>query len=67
MDIKEIQNKYESLNNTLKHALSTMEKKESVIVIKKQIEELQGLCPHRINDSYDFTHSDHCPYCGKKF
>ena len=67
MDINEIKTKYQNLNLDLRRALSTMEKKDSVILIKQQIEELQQLCPHKINDTYDFSHSDHCPYCGKKF
>lgn len=67
MDINEIKTKYQNLNLDLRQALSTMEKKDSVILIRQQIEELQQLCPHKINDTYDFSHSDHCPYCGKKF
>lgn len=67
MDINEIKTKYQNLNLDLRRALSTMEKKDSVVLIKQQIEELQQLCPHKINDTYDFSHSDHCPYCGKKF
>ena len=67
MDINEIKTKYQNLNLDLRQALSTMEKKDSVILIRQQIEELQQLCPHKINDTYDFSHSSQCPYCGKKF
>jgi len=50
----------------LKRALATMEKKDSVFLIKRQITELQTVCPHN-NGNYDFSHSDECPYCGKRF
>lgn len=66
MDINEIQAKYNNLNRDLRQALASMEKKDSVFVIKGQIKELQGLCPH--SDSiHDFSKENECPYCGKKF
>lgn len=66
MDINEIQARYNNLNMDLKRALATMEKKDSVFLIKRQITELQTVCPHN-NGNYDFSHSDECPYCGKRF
>ena len=67
MDINEIQARYNNLNRDLRTALATMEKKETVFVIKQQIKELQSICPHKINDMYDFSNDKECPYCGKQF
>ncbi len=67
MTANEVQAQYISLNNELRRALSTMEKKDTITIIKQQIKELQELCPHKINDYYDFSNADECPYCGKKF
>lgn len=66
MDINEIQTKYENLNDNLKRALSTMEKKDTIFIIKKQITALQSVCPHN-NGNYDFSNEVQCPYCGKVF
>ena len=66
MDIDNIKIKYETLNKELKQALSRMEKTDRVFIIKEAIKDLQRLCPHD-NGTYDFTSSDECPYCGKKF
>lgn len=67
MDINEIQARFNNLNRDLKKALATMEKKETVFVIKQQIKELQEICPHKINDLYDFSNDAECPYCGRRF
>jgi len=67
MDINEIKMRCNRLNNDLRIALSTMDKKDSVFFIKNQIKELQDLCPHKINEMYDFSNDNECPYCGKKF
>ena len=66
MDINEIKARYTNLNRDLKQALATMEKKDSVFLIKQQINELQSVCPHN-NGNYDFSHDEECPYCGRKF
>lgn len=66
MDMNTIKNSYEDLSRELRRALSTMEKTDRVINIRQQILDLQKLCPHD-NGNYDFSHSDECPYCGKKF
>ena len=67
MDIKEIQTQYTRLNKELRQAVSTMEHKNTISIIKKQIHELQELCPHKLDGTYDFTHEEQCPYCGKRF
>ena len=66
MDIKEIQARYNNLNHDLRAALSTMEKSDSIFVIRQQIKELQALCPHD-DGSFDFTTKSSCPFCGKHF
>ena len=66
MDINAIATKYKNLNVELKQALSSMEKSDKVFVIKDAIKDLQTLCPHD-NGSFDFSTTDNCPYCGKKF
>ena len=66
MDIANIKVKYETLNQELKQALSHMERSDRVFIIKDAIKDLQTLCPHN-NGNYDFSTSEECPYCGKKF
>lgn len=66
MDITNIKVKYESLNQELKQALSRMERTDRVFIIRDAIKDLQKLCPHS-NGHYDFSDTDECPYCGKKF
>ena len=66
MDINSIKVKYEALNSELKQALSHMERSDRVFIIRDAIKDLQTLCPHN-NGNYDFSTSEECPYCGKKF
>ena len=66
MDINRIKKQYEDLNKDLKRALTTMERSDRVFVIRDAIKDLQQLCPHN-NGNYDFSTTDECPYCGKKF
>lgn len=66
MNSNDIKVKYQELSSELRDALSTMEKKDRVFVIRDEIKELQNICPHS-NDNYDFSNQDSCPYCGKKF
>ena len=66
MDITNIKVKYESLNQELKQALARMERTDRVFIIRDAIKDLQKLCPHN-NGSYDFSDTEECPYCGKKF
>lgn len=66
MDAENIKSKYNELSKELKHALSTMERSDRVFTIRDEIKDLQALCPHNMG-SYDFSETDECPYCGKKF
>jgi hypothetical protein len=66
MDINTIKVKYETLNGELKQALARMEKTDRVFIIRDAIKNLQHLCPHN-NGHYDFSDTEECPYCGKKF
>lgn len=66
MDTNLIKSKYNELNTELRRALSGMERTDRIFVIRDQIKELQKLCPHNTG-SYDFSNTEECPYCGKKF
>lgn len=66
MDINSIKVKYDNLSKDLKQAVSRMEKTDKVFVIRDAIKDLQTLCPHD-NGSFDFSTTEYCPYCGKKF
>lgn len=66
MEVNSIRDKYNELSSELKHALSTMERKDRVFVIRDEIKDLQKLCPHN-SGNYDFSTSDECPYCHAKF
>ena len=66
MDAENIKSKYNELSKELKRALSTMERSDRVFTIRDEIKDLQALCPHNMG-SYDFSETDECPYCGKKF
>jgi protein-arginine kinase activator protein McsA len=66
MDINSIKTKYDSLNKELKDVLSRMERTDKVFTIRDAIKDLQKICPHD-NGSFDFSTTDYCPYCGRKF
>ena len=66
MNEDEIRDRYQMLSSELKSALSTMELTDRIIKIRSEIHDLQLLCPHNAG-SYDYSQSDECPYCGKKF
>ena len=66
MDINNIKVEHETLNKELKQAVAKMERTDRVFVIRDAIKDLQKLCPHN-NGRYDFSDTEECPYCGKKF
>ena len=66
MTNEEVKSKYQKLSVELKEALSHMERSDRVFIIRDEIKELQGMCPHS-NGNYDFSDQENCPYCGKKF
>lgn len=54
------------LSAELKKELAKMERSDRVFTIRDEIKDLQNLCSHNIGN-YDFSQSEECPYCGKKF
>lgn len=66
MEVTDIKSQYESLSAALKKELSKMERSDRVFVIRDEIKALQKMCPHNMGH-YDFSNTDECPYCGKKF
>lgn len=66
MNIDKIIENYAHLNEQLKQALSTMERKDDVQKIRLKIKENQNNCPHA-SSKYNWAIIDErCPYCGKK-
>lgn len=66
MNIEEIISRREILNKELRTALASMEQKETIFKIKKQLNELQTECPH-FSEKFNWVIADGiCPYCGKK-
>ena len=65
-EIQDIINTRERLDKELRLALATMEHKERVLEIRKQIKENQERCPH-YSAQFNWTCVDGCPYCGKKY
>lgn len=54
------------LEEELRFALSTMEKKDDILIIFNKIKENQAKCPH-FSSEYNWVMVDgNCPYCGKK-
>ena len=66
MEITEVKRKYNELSSELRKALGKMERSDKIITIRDEIKNLQQLCPHNMGN-YDFSQSEECPYCGKKF
>ncbi len=66
MEVIDVKNRYNELSAALKHELSRMELSDRIFKIKDEIKALQSICPHNMG-SYDFSNTDECPYCGKKF
>ena len=66
MDVIDIKKRYNELSVELKKALTKMERSDRVLNIRDEIKALQALCPHNMGN-YDFSQSEECPYCGKKF
>lgn len=66
MEVIDIKNRYNELSDELRQALSRMERSDRVLTIRDEIKALQKLCPHNMGH-YDFSQSNECPYCGKKF
>lgn len=67
MNIEEIIGNNARLNKELHIALSTMEKKDTIKLIREQIIENQKHCPHFDNKYNWAIIEDTCPYCGFHF
>lgn len=66
MNIDDIIVRREQLDYQLRVALTTMERKNTIAEIRKEIIENQKSCPH-FSTKYNWTVVDGvCPYCGQK-
>lgn len=67
MNMNEIIERHETLTRKLNLALATMERKSVIYELRKELLDLQGVCPH-FSAEHNFAIIDeHCPYCGKNF
>lgn len=67
MNIDAIINRHKSLDKELQMALSTMERSDRVVEIRREIIDNQKQCPH-VSDKYNWTITNEtCPYCGFHF
>lgn len=66
MRMDDIINRHQELSKKLYIALSTMEKKDNIYQMRKEMVELQQKCPHKdANYNWGIVNG-HCPYCGKQ-
>lgn len=66
MTIKEIIDKTDVLCYNIKVAAATMEKKDELFNMRKELKEIQTMCPH-VSAEYNWAViNDTCPYCKKK-
>lgn len=66
MNMEDIISRHNELERRLHIALATMERKSTIYEIKKEMREIQNVCPHFSNE-YNYAMVDgYCPYCGKK-
>lgn len=66
MNIEEIVARKKQLNCQLRIALTTMERKDTIAEIRREIIENQKNCPH-FSTEYNWAVVDGvCPYCGQK-
>ena len=66
MNMDQIIQKHTELSYKLNFALSTMERKDTIYELRKQLRELQNICPHFSAEHNFALVEGHCPYCGKK-
>lgn len=65
MTMDQIIQKHMELSHELTIALSTMERKSVIYELRKELREIQNICPH-FSHEHNFAMVDgHCPYCGK--
>ena len=63
---KEILNKKNDLMRQLNFCLSTMEKKDDVRNLRKELKNLTQQCPHHDSELNFALIEGTCPYCGGK-
>ena len=64
--MEEIITRRQKIERELEIALSTMEKKDIIQSLRKELLEIQNQCPH-VDSQLNYTIiDDKCPYCGKK-
>ena len=66
MTIKEIIDKTDELCYNIKVAAATMNKKNELFELQRQLKEIQSNCPH-VSQEYNWAIvNDTCPYCKKR-
>lgn len=66
MNMDKIIQKHNELSYKLKIALATMERKSTIYELRRELSEIQRICPH-FSAEHNFVMVDgYCPYCGKK-
>ena len=66
MTIKKIINKTDILCYNIKVAAATMNKKDELFELRRQLKEIQNNCPH-VSQEYNWAIvNDTCPYCKKR-
>lgn len=63
MNIDIIIQRRKQLENDLRFALATMERKTTIEEIRHEIIENQKICPH-YSEKYNWANTGVCPYCG---
>ena len=65
MNVANIIKQREVISRKLAFALSTMDKKDAIKELRKQLIDLQEQCPHFDSNFNWAIVDDECPYCGK--
>lgn len=66
MKVEEIMARRRKIETDLRIALSTMEKKETIHILRQNLIDLQNKCPH-FSLEHNFAIIDgKCPYCAAK-
>ena len=66
MTIKEIIDKTDELCYNIKVAAATMDRKDELFELRRQLKEIQNHCPH-VSQEYNWAIvNDTCPYCKKR-
>ena len=66
MNMDEIIQKHNELSYKLRVALATMERKSTIYELRRELSEIQRICPHFSAEHNFVMVEGHCPYCGKE-